>query len=64
MQYSWQVVACLDAMGRRILEPSLAKETLSKDFSERTIKLSRDAIHFAAEVGGVSKELFAQSLAD
>ncbi len=64
MQHSCQIGACLDVMGRRLLEPALTKEKLDKEFSERTIKLSRDAIHFAAEVGGVSRELFAQSLSD
>lgn len=64
MQYSHRVVACLDEMCRRILHPPLAKDKLATKFSERTIKLSRDAIHFASDVGGISKDLFVQSLTD
>ena len=65
MQHSHRVVACLDEMSRRMLLPNTKHdESLTSLFSERTIKLSRDAFHFAITVAGLPKDLFTISLVD
>lgn len=61
MQHSHQVVACLDDMCRRVLLRAASEATA---YSERTIKLSRDAILFAVDVGGLPRDMFAVSLTD
>ena len=65
MHHSHQVVACLDDMCRRVLLPAAADDArLTTLYSERTVKLSRDAILFAVDVGGLPKELFTANLTD
>ena len=63
--HSHLVLACLDDMCRRVLlEAAPDAKRIPGNYSERTIKLSRDAIHFCVDVSGLPKDLFIASLTD
>lgn len=65
--YSHRIVACLDEMGRRVVLKDDHKQELpavTDLFHERTIKLSRDALHFTSKVSGIPLEVFEMSLTE
>jgi hypothetical protein len=64
MSHAHSVAACLDEMTRRILLGASEFPAISSVFGERTLKLARDAIYLATEIGGLPKEMFGESLSD
>jgi hypothetical protein len=66
LSHSHRVVACLDEMCRKLLRPedAVVGDIQFEHFSDRTIKLARDACHFSILVGGLPKDAFLRSLVD
>lgn len=63
--YSHRVVSCLDDMTRRIVFPECENNNpIKKKYTERTIKLARDAIHFVIKVAGIPEKVFSKSLGE
>ncbi len=64
--HSHRIVSCLIDMTRRLICPDIEKHDgkLIESYSEITIKLARDAIHFISKLANIPEKAFSSALED